>query len=84
MTKKEAREYLKWHKDKVAEYHYTAHFASSRPFSVDYPDAGEKRTQAKIVLGTHEHQRPYEQIIIAYPQLSLEEYNEKRKKLGID
>jgi len=84
MTKKEAREYLRWYKDKVAEYHYAAHFASSRPFAVDYPDAEKKRTQAKIVLGTHEYRRPYEQIIIAYPQLSLEEYSEKRKKLGID
>ncbi len=83
MTKEEAEAYLRWYNDKAAEYHYTAHFASSRPFAVDYPEAGAKRSQAKIVLGKHEYQRDYETLLRVYPHLSLEEYNEKRERLGI-
>ena len=83
MTKEEAEEYLRWYNGEAAESHYTAHFASSRPFAVDYPKAGEKRIQAKIVLGKHEYQRDYETLLRVYPQLSLEEHNKKRERLGI-
>lgn len=84
MTEKEAEEYLQWHRDKVAEYHYLAHFSSSKPFAVDYPNAYEKKNQALIVLGKHEYQRSYEQLLTVYPNLTEEQYKEKRIKHGID
>lgn len=80
MTTKEANDYLKWYNDKIDEYHYTAHFTSSRPFHVDYPKAGDKWVEAKIKLGKFQWQRSYEQIKSVYPTITLDEYNERRKK----
>lgn len=83
MTKKEAIKFLKWYENKSAEYLYLASFKSSRPFPIDYPNAGKKKTQAKIVLGKHEFQRTYKELLKVYPRLTLERYNKQRIKLNI-
>ncbi len=80
MTNQEARDYIYWYNNKVDEYHYKAHFKSSRPFHVDNPTAGDKLIEAKIQLGKFQWQRPYEDIKRIYPSVTLEIYNEYRKK----
>lgn len=82
-TKEEARAYLKWHKEKEAEYHYLARFKSSRPFVIDYPDAYEKKRKAKIVLGIHLFQRPFEIVRSVWPRITFCEYVERRIKYQI-
>ena len=84
MTKQEARDYIYWYRNKVDEYHYTASFTSSRPFIVDYPNEGDKLREAKIVLGTYQWQRPYEQLKEHYPTLTKEKYNEYREKYNLN
>jgi len=83
MTKQEAESYLKWYKDKSAEYVYLARFSTVKPFPVSQPEAGAKRTRAKIVLGIHEFQKTYEVLKKIHPNLSLERYNNQRIKLGL-
>lgn len=83
MDKKEAKEYLDWYRQKVSEYHFLAHFKSSRPFHVDFPDAEEKKRLAQITLGIHQWQRPYEQLVKRYPNLTREKYEAYRKKHGL-
>jgi hypothetical protein len=81
--KKSAIKFLKWYEDTAATYLYLAHFPTSRPFSIDYPTAGQLKTKAKIILGKHEFQNVYEQLKRVYPGLTIERYNKQREKLGI-
>jgi hypothetical protein len=84
MTKEEAKEYLKWHREKVSEYNYLARFKSVAPFHVAFPKAGETKRRAKIILGTHDFQRPFEELKKFFPYLTKERYLQQRFKLGIE
>ena len=83
MTKTEAKEVLKWYKEKESECHFLARFKSSKPFHLAYPDASEKKRIAQITLGVHQWQTPYDKIIIKYPNLTRERYDAYRVKHGI-
>ena len=65
------------------EYHYSAHFKSSIPMDVAHPNARNKVTAAKIVLGIFQWQKSFDRMKLGYPTLTLEKYNEMRKKYNI-
>ena len=81
MTNQEAKDYLKWYDDKSSEYLYLAHFKSSRPFHLDYPEAAEKMNRAKWVFKKHTFSYPFEKVQRVFPNLTEKIYNEKRNKL---
>jgi len=83
MTKQEAKDFLIFFEDAKATDHYQASFPSHIPLPVTNPEYWTKAREAKIVLGIHEFQHTYEEMVGVYPYLTLEKYNSQRKKLGI-
>jgi hypothetical protein len=84
MTDKEANDYIKWHGNKVDEYHYLAHFKSSRPLIIENPESYDKLREAKIQLGIFQWQRSYEELKRLHKGLTLEKYNSYREKYNLN
>lgn len=84
MNVKEAVAFIKWYKETRDEFHYLASFKSSKPFHVQYPNAKKQYQKAKIVLGLHEYQRTFSELLKLYPMLTKKQYNKKRSNLGIE
>ena len=83
MTKEEATDFLEWFKHEKDTDNFLSRFKSHIPLPVRNPELWDKATKAKIILGKHEFQRPYKQLLKVYPYLTKEKYNQQRIKKGI-